>query len=63
MDLPDTQTGLYTNIKVAHAKLVSNSPDALRMCAVPAITVSGARARVKAEPFADLEYAGEEEAS
>nr|WP_300146720.1 DNA cytosine methyltransferase [Propionicimonas sp.] len=48
MDLPDSQTGLHTDVKVALAQLISSGPDAaLRMCAVRAITVSEARARIK----------------
>jgi DNA (cytosine-5)-methyltransferase 1 len=64
MGLPDLQTGLHTDIKVALAQLVSGGPDAgLRMCAVRAITVSEARARIKATHIADLKYADVEEAS
>ncbi|WP_080983950.1 DNA cytosine methyltransferase [Micrococcus luteus] len=48
MDLPEAQTGLHTDIKVALAQLVSSGPDAaLRMCALRFITVSEARARIK----------------
>lgn len=48
MDLPDAQTGLHTDIKVALAQLVSGGPEAsLRMSALRSITVSEARARIK----------------
>lgn len=49
MDLPEAQTGLHTDIKVALAQLVSGGPDAaLRMSALRSITVPEARALVKA---------------
>ncbi|MGK3950953.1 DNA cytosine methyltransferase [Microbacterium sp. I2] len=49
MDLPEAQTGLHTDIKVALAQLVSGGPDAaLRMSALRFITVSEARALIKA---------------
>lgn len=65
MDLPDPQTGLHTDIKVALAQLVSSGPDAaLRMSAVRAITVSEARALIKAAPTVpDIGYDEAEEAS
>lgn len=51
MDLPEAQTGLHTDIKVALAQLVSSGPDAaLRMSALRFITVSEARALIKATP-------------
>lgn len=47
MELPEGHTGLRTDIKVALAQLVSGGDDAaLRMCAIRAITVSEARARI-----------------
>ncbi len=47
MDLPEGHTGLRTDIKVALAQLVSSGDEAaLRMCAIRAIAVSEARARV-----------------
>jgi DNA (cytosine-5)-methyltransferase 1 len=49
MDLPEGHTGLLTDVKVALAQLVSSGPDAaLRMCAIRNISVSEARARIKA---------------
>jgi DNA (cytosine-5)-methyltransferase 1 len=64
MDLPDAQTGLHTDIKVALAQLVSSGPEAtLRMSAIRAITVSEARARIMNPPNADLENVKTEEAS
>ncbi|MET4098997.1 DNA (cytosine-5)-methyltransferase 1 [Agrococcus sp. UYP10] len=49
MELPDAQTGLYTDIKVALAQLVGRGPHAaLRMCAIRTINLSEARAFVKA---------------
>ncbi|UOQ61505.1 DNA cytosine methyltransferase [Leucobacter rhizosphaerae] len=49
MDLPEAQTGLHTDIKVALAQLVSGGPEAtLRMSALRVITVSEARALIKA---------------
>lgn len=54
MDLPDAQTGLHTDIKVALAQLVSGGPDAaLRMSALRSITVSEARARIKTAAAVD----------
>ncbi|WP_348789880.1 DNA cytosine methyltransferase [Leifsonia sp. NPDC080035] len=48
MDLPEGQTGLYTDIKVALAQLVAGGADAaLRMSALRGITVSEARAHIK----------------
>ncbi len=47
MELPAGHTGLRTDIKVALAQLVSNGDDAaLRMCAIRAISVFEARARI-----------------
>ncbi|MEE1622443.1 DNA cytosine methyltransferase [Zafaria sp. J156] len=47
MELPEGHTGLRTDIKVALAQLVSGGDEAaLRMCAIRAITVSEARARI-----------------
>lgn len=64
MDLPDAQTGLHTDIKVALAQLVSGGPDAaLRMSALRSITVSEARARIKTGAAVDEILEGEEEAS
>lgn len=63
MDLPDAQTGLHTDIKVALAQLVSGGPDAgLRMSALRSITVSEARARIKTDAAVD-EIDGAEAAS
>lgn len=54
MELPEAQTGLHTDIKVALAQLVSSGPDAaLRMSAMRFITVSEARSFIKATPGAD----------
>lgn len=54
MDLPEAQTGLHTDIKVALAQLVSGGPDAaLRMSALRSITVSEARACIKATAVAE----------
>lgn len=54
MDLPEAQTGLHTDIKVALAQLVSSGPDAaLRMSALRFITVSEARALIKATSSTD----------
>ncbi|MGC5166457.1 DNA cytosine methyltransferase [Luteimicrobium sp. DT211] len=47
MELPEGHTGLRTDIKVALAQLVSGGDEAaLRMCAIRAITVSEASARI-----------------
>lgn len=47
MGLPDGHTGLRTDIKVALAQMVSTGEDAaLRMCAIRAISVPEARARI-----------------
>ncbi|KZE90520.1 Modification methylase AplI [Microbacterium sp. TNHR37B] len=47
MELPEGHTGLRTDIKVALAQLVSSGDEAaLRMCAIRAIAVSEARARI-----------------
>ena len=47
MELPEGHTGLRTDIKVALAQLVSTGDEAaLRMCAIRAIAVSEARARI-----------------
>lgn len=47
MELPEGHTGLRTDIKVALAQLLSSDDDAaLRMCAIRAIPVSEARARI-----------------
>ena len=49
MGLPEAQTGLHTDIKVALAQLVSSGDEAaLRMSALRAVTVSEARAHIKA---------------
>ncbi|GAA0993362.1 DNA cytosine methyltransferase [Subtercola frigoramans] len=64
MGLPEAQTGLHTDIKVALAQLVSTGPEAaLRMSAIRAITVSEARAHIMSPLGADLENLGIEEAS
>lgn len=64
MDLPDAQTGLRTDIKVALAQLISSGPDgALRMCAIRAITVSEARARIKLAPASGTQHHPTEMAS
>lgn len=47
MELPEGHTGLRTDIKVALAQMVSSGDEAaLRMCAIRAIAVSEARARI-----------------
>jgi DNA (cytosine-5)-methyltransferase 1 len=49
MDLPEAQTGLHTDIKVALSQLVSSDTDAaLRMSAIRSISVPEATARIKA---------------
>lgn len=49
MGLPEAQTGLHTDIKVALAQLVSSGDEAaLRMSALRAVTVSEARAHIQA---------------
>lgn len=54
MELPEGHTGLRTDIKVALAQLVSGGEDAaLRMCAIRAIPVSEARARILAHSATD----------
>lgn len=64
MSLPEAQTGLHTDIKVALAQLVSTGPEAaLRMSAIRAITVSEARAHIMKPLSAKLEKLKIEEAS
>lgn len=64
MSLPEAQTGLRTDIKVALAQLVSTGPEAaLRMSAIRAITVSEARAHIMNPLSAKLEKLKIEEAS
>lgn len=54
MNLPEAQTGLHTDIKVALAQLVARGPDAaLRMSALRTITVADARALIGARSRTD----------
>lgn len=64
MGLPEDQTGLRTDIKVALAQLVSSGESAaLRMCAIRAIGVAEARARVLEAPASSESAIAREEAS
>ena len=59
MDLPEDHTGPRTDIKVALAQLVSSGEEAsLRMCAIRAIPVAEARARIahNSVPTQDVTY-------
>lgn len=64
MELPEGHTGLRTDIKVALAQLVSGGEDAaLRMCAIRAIAVSEARARIFVPSTPDPAWSRGERAS
>ena len=60
MELPEGQTGLRTDIKVALAQLLSGRDNAAaRMCAIRAITVPEARARILVSPVITHQNEGE----
>jgi hypothetical protein len=60
MELPESNTGLGTDIKVALAQLVSTGDEAaLRMCAIRNISISELQAKIVEPTLYTTEHTGE----